>query len=158
MDVISPRFMLPFSVTYKKYTLNFKKPAGTSRGFLRAKSVYFIHLTDRADLECIGIGECAPWKGLSLDDRPDFEVQLARVCQQLNRGQAPESLALSDFPAIAFGLEMALLDWRGGGKRRLFENDFSLGKRSLPTHGLIWMGNSSNALQQVQRKVEQGFT
>ncbi len=143
---------------YTRYTLKFKKPAGTSRGFLRRKTVYFIHLADQTDLKRVGIGECAPWKSLSLDDRPDFEAQLAQVCQQLNRGQTPESLDLSDFPALAFGLEMALLDWRGGGRRLLFENDFSLGRQSLPTHGLLWMGSPREVLQQAQRKVEQGFT
>ena len=149
--------MLPFTAGYKKYTLNFKKPAGTSRGFLRQKTVYFIYLTDRANPERVGVGECAPWKGLSLDDRPDFEAQLAQICQNLNAGAAPESLNLSDFPALAFGLEMALLDWRGGGQRLLFENDFSLGRQSLPTHGLIWMGSGSEVLQQAQRKAAQGF-
>ncbi len=152
------RLMLPFIATYKKYTLTFKKPAGTSRGVLRQKTVYFIQLANQADPARVGIGECAPWKGLSADDRPDFEAQLAQVCQKINRGAAPESLDLSDFPALAFGLEMALLDWRGGGRRLLFENDFSLGKKSLPTHGLLWMGSSSEVLQQARRKVARGFT
>ena len=47
---------------------------------------------------------------------------------------------LNKFPSIYFGLEMALLDLKNGGKRLFFDTDFYHGKRALPINGLIWMG------------------
>jgi o-succinylbenzoate synthase len=150
--------MSPINASYKKYRLRFKKPAGTSRGPLRTKTVFFIRLADRRRPERIGLGECAPWPGLSIDDRPDFEEQLAGVCDQLNRGHSPAGLELADFPALAFGLEMAWLDWQRGGIRQIFENDFSLRRKPIPIHGLIWMGPPADMLQQVHHKVSLGHT
>lgn len=147
-----------FIATYQKYTLLFKEPAGTSRGFLREKTVWFVRLADRQNPERVGVGECAPMAGLSLDDRPDFEAQLARVCAQINAGETLPAIDLSVFPALAFGLETALLDWRGGGKQRLFDTPFSRGETALPTHGLLWMAEPEALLQQARAKVAQGFT
>lgn len=150
--------MSPISASYKKYTLRFNKPAGTSRGALRAKTVFFIRLADRRRPERIGIGECAPWPGLSLDDRPDFEERLAGVCERLNRGASPADLELADFPALTFGLEMAWRDRQRGGIQQLFETEFSAGRRPIPIHGLIWMGPPASMLRQVHDKVSQGHT
>lgn len=150
--------MSPFVASYKKHTLIFKKPAGTSRGRLRTKTVFFIRLADRRRSNRIGLGECAPWPGLSLDDRPDFEAKLAAVCEELNRRCPPEEMDLTDFPALAFGLEMAWRDWQHGGIRQLFDNDFSRRGRRIPIHGLIWMGSPEDMLRQVHHKVSQGHT
>ena len=156
--MISQHLMNPFIASYKKYTLRFKKPAETSRGTLREKTVFFIRLTDRRRSNRVGLGECAPWPGLSLDDRPDFEAKLANVCDALNRGHSPAEMDLADFPALAFGLEMAWRDWQHGGSRQLFKNDFSRRGKPIPIHGLIWMASPADMLQQVQRKVSQGHT
>ncbi len=144
--------------SYKKYTLVFKKPAATSRGTLPAKTVYFIRLSDRRQPDRVGLGECAPWPGLSVDDRPDFEAKLAEVCEALKAGQPPTEFDLADWPALAFGLEMAWRDWQHGGSRQLFENEFSRGRKLIPIHGLIWLDSPADMLQQVHLKVSQGHT
>ena len=148
--------MSPFVVSYKKYTLVFKKPAVTSREVLPTKTVFYLRLADRHQPERIGLGECAPWPGLSVDDRPDFEAKLAEVCEALNAGQPPPEVDLADWPALAFGLEMAWRDWQHGGNRQLFENEFSRGQQPIPIHGLIWMDSPAAMLQQVHHKVSQG--
>ena len=56
--------------SYEKYILKFKRPSGTSRGLLKEKETWFLKLTDK---DKIGIGECGMFRGLSVDDRPDFE-------------------------------------------------------------------------------------
>jgi O-succinylbenzoate synthase len=144
--------------SYQKYTLRFKKPAGTSRGFLHTKETFFLRLIDPSQPTRLGLGECGPLAGLSIDDRPDFEAHLARVCDLLNQGCSPADFDLTDFPALAFGLETAWLDWQHGGRRQLFETDFSRGIASIPNHGLIWMGSRADMLAQVHAKVAQGCT
>lgn len=63
---------------YQKYILNFKQASGTSRGVLRTKETYFLKVVDG---DKVGFGECAVFKGLSADDRPDYEEKLAWLCQ-----------------------------------------------------------------------------
>ena len=58
--------------TYKKHILNFKRPSGTSRGVLTQKETWFIKIEE---LGQVGIGECGLLRGLSFDDRPDYEVK-----------------------------------------------------------------------------------
>jgi len=95
--------------SFRKYTLHFKRPAGTSRGVYLSKDSWFIVLVDR---DRTGIGECPILKGLSVDDRPDFEKYLAWVCEQINLGKFDTNL--EPYPSIQFGLETALLDLKNG--------------------------------------------
>ena len=59
-----------------KYTLDFKRPAGTSRGVLTSKDTYFL-VIERDGKR--GIGECNLFRGLSADDVPDYEATLQWV-------------------------------------------------------------------------------
>ena len=61
-------------LTYSRYDLNFKVPGGTSRGILRNKETYFVKIEKEG---ATGIGEIALFRGLSYDDRPDFEDRLS---------------------------------------------------------------------------------
>ena len=49
---------------WTKRTLSFKLPAGTSRGVMKIRNVWYITLSENG---ITGIGECAPLPGLSLD-------------------------------------------------------------------------------------------
>ena len=69
--------------SFFKYQLKFKQPSGTSRGILKAKDTWFIIINDK---ESKGIGECGMFRGLSCDDRPDFEQKLQWVCDNINLG------------------------------------------------------------------------
>lgn len=149
---------MTFTASYTRHTLNFKQPAGTSRGFLHTKKTYFLQLKTVDQPGYIGWGECSPQPGLSLDGRPDFEDKLNQICQAINQGQSLQELDLTAWPSLAFGLEMAWRDWHTGGKRHLFDTPFSRGERALPIHGLIWMSDRRDLLEQVQSKVAQGAT
>ena len=70
--------------SYKKHILNFKQPGGTSRGVLRTKETYFLFLEDDGKT---GIGECGLFRGLSIDDRPDYEEKLQWVCANIHLGK-----------------------------------------------------------------------
>jgi o-succinylbenzoate synthase len=146
-----------FTATYYPYTLHFKQPAGTSRGVLRTRPVIFLRLAQAEAPARAGWGECGPVPGLSVDDRPDFEIQVAQVCASLNGGATPETLDLSHLPALAFGLEMAWRDLQQGGDFTLYATPFCQGKMTLPTHGLIWMDSVAGLLAQIEHKVAQGF-
>ncbi len=156
------------NASYQKYVLKFKFDAGTSRGILREKTIYFIFIRDPDSDNNYGVGECGPLPGLSLDDRMDLKKNLDLVIdqlngldlnfEQLNVGELTQMLVPEDWPSIRFGLETALLDLQNGGQRMLFSNDFTEGKKGLPINGLIWMGGKQFMLDQIDKKLEEGYT
>jgi o-succinylbenzoate synthase len=146
-----------YQAYFRKYTLQFKHPSGTSRGILTDKVSWFIFLTNDRNPEVSGIGECGPLKGLSIDDRVDYKYKLAQVCNN------PEKYinnieALREFPSIRFGLETAWLDYHQGGEKILYPSAFTDGKDSISINGLVWMGSYKAMLKQVKEKIESGFT
>lgn len=153
---------------YLPYTLQFRFEAGTSRGTLTQKTTYFIRLFDSDNPAVIGYGECGPLTGLSFDDRPDFEAQLGQYCREFNeldmqlfRWNVPivlNQLISSQFPSILFGFETAMLDFLSGGCRIIQASDFTAGQRVLPINGLIWMGSPAFMRQQIDEKLQTGYT
>jgi o-succinylbenzoate synthase len=143
------------SATYHKHTLQFHNPAGTSRGVYTTKESWYIFLSDGNKT---GIGECSLLKGLSIDDRPDFEQKLSEICDQINQGSFDFEQPLFDFPAIQFGLETALIDLNKGGQQVLFPSKFTEGESGITTNGLIWMGDNTSMRKQISEKLEKGFS
>jgi o-succinylbenzoate synthase len=158
---------MSLKAVFLKHTLDFKFEAGTSRGVLNHKDSYFIKIFDHETPSIFGLGECAPLKGLSLDDRPDFELQLLSICEnfnQLDLDVFPWNLSIildqildKQFPSIVFGFETAMLDLLGGGQRVLFPNAFVKSRKPININGLVWMGSKENMLRQVEEKLEAGY-
>jgi o-succinylbenzoate synthase len=140
--------------TYKKYILNFKKPAGTSRGTLKTKETWFISI--QKDTRW-GIGECGMFRGLSIDDRPDFEDKLQWVCENIQLGSAILLNELTEFPAIQVGLETAFKSFNAQNPFQIFPSDFSKGIQAIPINGLVWMGDKAYIKEQISEKIKTGF-
>ncbi|WP_460635761.1 o-succinylbenzoate synthase [Larkinella harenae] len=158
---------MSLKASFLKYTLHFTFEAGTSRGILTQKDSYFVRICDEDDPSVVGWGECAPLRGLSVDDRPDFADQLSQACEvfnqldlQLFHWNIPIFLQLINdrLPSIHFGFETAMRDYINGGKRTVFENDFNAGTRSIPINGLVWMGKPDFMRRQIEEKLEAGYT
>ncbi|MFC7357591.1 o-succinylbenzoate synthase [Jejudonia soesokkakensis] len=141
--------------TFKKHILNFKKPAGTSRGVLKTKETWFLFLSEK---ERQGIGECGMFQGLSIDDRPDFELKLQWVCDHIQLGKDALLKQLTEFPAIQIGVEMAFLSLEGDTRFELFPSEFTNGMVGIPINGLIWMGDKSFMKKQIEAKLKEGFS
>ncbi len=140
--------------TYHNYILNFKQASGTSRGVLNVKETWFIIIENNGKK---GIGECGILRGLSCDDRPDYEEKLNWTCKNINLGKDTLWEMLLEFPSIQFGVEMAFLSLASKTPFLLFESDFTTGKKSILINGLVWMGNESFMKQQIEEKLAQGF-
>lgn len=141
--------------TYKRHVLQFKRSSGTSRGILKEKETWFIILENEAKQ---GIGECGILRGLSMDDRPDYEAKLAWVCDNIHLGKETLYKALTEFPSIQMGIEMAFLSLEQSNPFSLFPSAFSRGEDHIPINGLIWMGDQQFMLDQVEEKLSQGFS
>ena len=145
-----------FHATWKKYTLNFKRPAGTSRGIYKIKESWFIFLHNEESPEIFGIGECALLKGLSADDRPDFEDKLVEVCNRVNY-YVDNLNHLMEWPSIRFGMETAIQDLETGGCRMLYPSAFTSGKKTILINGLVWMGDPDWMKSQWSQKIKEGY-
>lgn len=141
--------------TYKKYILNFKNPSGTSRGILRTKETWFIILEENGKT---GIGETGLFRGLSIDDVPNYEEKLIWICKNINLGIDKLLSEIIDFPSIQFGLEQAFLSLKSEDKFELFPSAFTKGKDAIGINGLIWMGEKLFMKNQIKEKLKTGFS
>lgn len=138
---------------FKKYTLNFKQPSGTSRGIFTTREVWYLFLTEGS---ITGIGECAPLPNLSIERPKEMSTKLLQVCEAIAYFKYfPEEL--NNWPSIRFGLETALLDLKNGGQQLLFPSAFTRGEKGIPINGLIWMGTPDFMVQQIRTKLDAGF-
>jgi o-succinylbenzoate synthase len=140
--------------TYHKYILHFKQPSGTSRGVLTDKETWFLVLEKNG---IKGIGECGILRGLSADDRPDYEDKLQWVCDNIHLGVEKLWEALMEFPSIQFGVEMAFLSLQSENPFVLLPSKFTSGEASMVINGLVWMGDEAFMKRQIEEKIEQGF-
>lgn len=140
---------------YKKHTLIFKTPVGTSRGVLKTKDSWFLEVWDTQNPDIKGVGECSIIPNLSIDNPDLIESMLDNLCSNINYYKEYLSTKLIPFPAIRFALETALIDLQNGGNQIFFESDFTLGKEGIPINGLIWMGDEDFMRSQMQQKIHE---
>lgn len=136
--------------------LHFKQPAGTSRGTYTTRKSWLVSLSHPQHPEHVGIGECAPLPKLSCDDLPDYELILQQACHSLAETGILNREALRSYPSVLFGLETALRHFERGSVA-LWDTAFSRGEAGIPINGLIWMGNYSQMLEQIEAKMETGY-
>ena len=141
--------------TFQKYTLQFKRPAGTSRGVLTEKPTWLLTIEHNGRR---GIGECSPLPGLSIDDISDYErSKLLWTCAHISLGKKALWEQLKSYPSIQFGVEQAFLSLEAEQEGVLFPSPFTEGQVPIPINGLIWMGDKHYMQQQIREKLSQGF-
>jgi len=139
------------------YELNFKIPAGTSRGVLNNKLSYIIRLEENG---VVGYGEAGPLPKLSVDFGIDFK---SLVEEKIKKGITLEELKtmtffLSSMPSLKFAFESAILDLESGGTQALFDTPFVNRNEGIRINGLIWMGDVDFMLSQIKSKLDSGFS
>ncbi len=148
---------------FEPYVLKFKRPGGTSRGVLTEKLTYLLTIEEDG-IEYIG--ECGLFKGLSADDREDYEEKLQWTCANIELGVQELWNQLREWPSIQFGLEQAFQALSFNRNKDipydpynpdLFESAFKNGEKGMQINGLIWMGDVDFMREQIQEKLAQGF-
>ncbi len=163
--------MRPFPkirLDFIKRTLVFRFDAGTSRGVLKTRDVYWIKAFAADRPEVNGWGEAAPLINLSPDYEGRFDEKLRHYldkAEELIWLKNEEDILMQvkalvpfDAPSVRFGLETALLDLLHGGKKKIVDNPFYTQHTSIPINGLIWMGDRDFMHSQIREKLDQGFT
>lgn len=121
---------------------------------MKTKETWFIALSHGGRN---GIGECGILRGLSIDDRPDYEAQLKWTCDNINLGLEALLSELTEFPSIQFGLETAFRSLESEDQFLLYPSAFTKGFDSIPINGLVWMGSEDFMRMQIKEKIEAGF-
>jgi o-succinylbenzoate synthase len=152
---------------FHQHLLKFKFEAGTSRGALTEKTSFFLEVYELGNEKTIGWGEAAPLPKLSLDQEEDVKVELTRLCHAFDglELQKSEKAILSwvneniaeQYPSIRFAFETAFLDLLHGGTKKIFDNAFYDLGSPIPINGLIWMGKKEFMLEQIDKKLAEGF-
>ncbi|MGL4994532.1 MAG: o-succinylbenzoate synthase [Bacteroidales bacterium] len=137
----------------KRYRLNFKNPAGTSRGVYHTKDIYIIMISDGVN---IGYGEAAPLIDLSYDDIPNYYQVLSEYLNRLDVEGVIDYDYLSTYPSMLFAIECAMRNLKMGSIK-LWDTPFSRGEDGISINGLIWMGSKSEMLKQIESKIQIGF-
>lgn len=138
------------------YTLQFKRPAGTSRGVYTDHKVWYVIISSPNDSDHLGIGECAPLFDLSCDYNDQYEVNLKTFCQTLEETGAIDYEAMRNYPSMLFGLETAMRQYEQNSFS-LWQTPFTEGEKGIPINGLIWMGDFDYMYQQIENKMKAGF-
>lgn len=141
--------------SYFKYILNFKRPSGTSRGIMNTKETWFLTLNKNGNE---GVGECGILRGLSIDDREDYEDKLKWVCENIHLGFQLLYKELQQYPSIQFGLEMAFKSLSADSPFHLFPSKFTSREDTIGINGLIWMGDKAFMKSQITEKLNAGFS
>lgn len=158
----------------EKKLLHFKKPSGTSRGILYDKPSWILSVS--LSTRHTAYGECSVIPGLSPDfiDENQYEMKLNDLKKDLALNWSEEEfndlnvftslkwkqllLGYALFPSIVFGIESLARDLHYGGKALIFESGFTRKEFSIPINGLIWMGDESFMLEQMEEKLADGFS
>jgi len=150
---------MSLKASFEIKVFEFKRPSGTSRGVLTEKKAWFITVWNKNNPEVKGVGECSIIPGLSPDYENDdlYESKVSDLVKDVDYFSM-NSEELKDFPSIYFGLEMALLDLKNGGKGIFYDTPFARGKQAIPINGLIWMGDEEFMQSQITQKLKEGFS
>lgn len=137
---------------YSPLRLHFTFEAVTSRQRMHYKDTFIVRLFDSDRPDIVGTGECALFRGLSADDRPDYEDVLQRACQN------PLDVSVyAAYSSIRIGMETALADLKSGGRGVFVDNTFTRGESFIPINGLIWMGDKQLMAERIRAKLDDGF-
>jgi len=124
---------------------------------LKTKTSFFIKIFESSNPSVFGLGECSLIQGLSIDPFKLLPEKLNYLKNDTDDALRNYQQKFKDFPALVVAIEMAMMDLSNGGKRCLFDNDFSAGKDNILINGLVWMGDYDFMNAQIQEKIKTGF-
>ena len=145
-----------YRISVIPYQLNFRQPASTSRGTYTSHQIWYVLLTSDEASGKWGIGECAPLPDLSCDASPGYEQKLRKICREIEQTGYFDKEMLRPYPSMLFGLETAFRHFEKGSFA-LEKTSFAKGDTGIPINGLIWMGDYTSMLRQIENKLKLGF-
>ncbi len=143
--------VLEFS--YHPYTLEFIKPAQTSRNVFEQRHIFIIRLELNG---YVGYGEAGALSMLSVDDIPDYEKKLIQIGTEFAHSQQIIPEWTHTCPSMVFGLETAWnhLNWQLKARSSGFPEHHQF---PIPINGLVWMQDAEGMLAESLNLVRNGY-
>lgn len=146
---------MAYFLSLHPHTLQFKTPAGTSRGVYRTHKVWYLHLTSSLHPGRVGIGECAPLPDLSAEYSSTFEEELTDWAYSFQGVEEIDWGQIRHCSSLLFALETALLHLQRGDYA-FWDTPFARAEQGIPINALIWMGKYDDMLHQIEQKLTLG--
>jgi len=147
-----------YCASVEKIVLQFKIPAGTSRGILKDKNSWIIKIWQKEQPTIIGTGEASILESLSPEWSDDYPAFIEDVCLNIDKHIQNNLTELTEYPSIRLAIESALLDLINGGEELYYPSDFTSGADGIKINGLIWMGDKEFMHEQIEAKIEAGYS
>lgn len=129
-------------------TLEFKKPAKTSRDVLTFRDTWLLQLRDSYN-QVQGEGEVAPLWGLSAETKEEVLIELNKIIQLENWREASSTIS-----SVQCALDAAFSGFENARKDFPFVSPAQL--RPIEINGLIWMNDILAMRNEARRKFEEG--
>ena len=153
------------------HRLNFKKPAGTSRGVLHSKPSWIFTYTTTNGRQIETEFPIIPGLSPEFQDEAQYVAQLESFLSEALNSLAlwvrPNFMASESwlafiaewqaYPSFIFGLEILVMGLQAKQYPILWETPFTKGQHCIPINGLVWMDTQVNMREQIQQKIAQGF-
>jgi len=139
-------------------TLHPRFELGTSKGTITARTTWYLVAWHHDRPEVRGIGEAALFPGHSREFPADVRTKLLELCMETGDWERRLVTDLVDVPSVRFAVEQCLKDLEAGGTKTLFPSDFTLGRKSIPINGLVWMGDRATMKRRIREQLDGGFT
>ncbi len=136
--------------------LQFKQPAGTSRGVYTEHLSYYVTLQHDG---LTGMGECSFLPDLSCDAMPhDCYIEILSKALHVveQTGSIPYEM-LRPYPSMLFGIETAFAQLEAQGSTALSDTAFGRGEEGITINGLVWMGSFEEMSSRLEEKLRAGF-
>lgn len=133
---------------YEHKTLQFIKPAKTSRDTLHARDIWILQLIDSGG-NVVGEGEVAPLWGLSKETKEEVLTELSRLVLSENCNEETSTLS-----SVQCAIDAALAGFHSGQKDFPFLPKKEL--HAIPINGLIWMNDIESMRVEGRRKFDEG--
>ena len=129
-------------------TLQFNKPAKTSRDVLFTRDSWILQLTDSVG-NVVGVGEVAPLWGLSKETKEEVITELSRLSLSEKCNEDTSTLS-----SVQCAIDAALAGYHSGRKDFPFLPKKEL--HAIPINGLIWMNEIEAMRLEAKRKFDEG--
>lgn len=140
--------------SFRKLSLPFLKPAVTSAGAYYNRETWYVFWEDDG---YTAIGECAPLPHLSIESHGDIEQELKKLQSFIEAGGKDWRSQIQPVSSVTFAMEMAEQALSQKQAYTFFPSTFTKQRKPLSINGLIWMASYQDMLDQVEKKITEGW-
>ncbi len=152
------------AMNYKDFSLQFQTPFINSNTVFTQRRGFIVSLTD--NLGNIGLGECSPLAGFSIETYSEAEKNLKDIKERICsleffdniKDISYKLLTIGMLPSVRFAIEQAILNLNCKRDINFLKNNFSLSNKLINVNAVIGFGNLEDLLDKIKSKIDLGYS